>query len=37
MIAAWAIFGAFIFQQEWISTWLRSMTHSIDALAGQVP
>ena len=38
MIAAWAlIFGAFVYHPEWISGWLRLMTHSIEALADQVP
>src|SRR5215211_6382808 len=38
VIAAWVlIFGAFIYHPEWISTWLRFMTRSIEALADQLP
>jgi hypothetical protein len=38
MIAAWGlIFGAFIYYPEWITTWLRFMTRSTEALADRVP
>jgi hypothetical protein len=38
MIAAWAlIFGAFVYHPQWIRSWLRVMTHSIESLADQVP
>jgi hypothetical protein len=38
MIATWAlIFASFVYHPEWIRDWLRFMTHSIEALADQVP
>jgi hypothetical protein len=38
MIATWVlIFAAFVYHPEWIRESLRFMTHSIEAIADQVP
>ena len=38
MVATWLlIFAAFVYHPEWIRDWLRLMTHSIEALADQLP
>ena len=38
MIATWAlIFAAFVYHPEWIKSWLRFMTFSIETIADQIP
>jgi hypothetical protein len=38
MIATWMlIVAAFIYHPEWVRSWLRFMTHSIEAVADEVP
>jgi hypothetical protein len=38
MLATWAlIFATFIYHPEWIRSWLRFVTHSIEYIADQIP